>query len=83
MAYVFSQNEAKHRDQIYLLTLFPEATKKPDKYMRQWFSSHLTSGSEGKWSLKKQTNKQTHEEPCKGFTPWRKFQALVWKGKYK
>ena len=48
MAYVFSQNEAKHRDQIYLLTLFPEATKKPDKYMRQWFSSHLTSGSEGK-----------------------------------
>ena len=66
MAYVFSQDEAKHRDQIYLLTLFPEATKKPDKYMRQWFSSHLTSGSEGKWSLKK--HKQTNT--------WRALQVL-------
>lgn len=29
-------------------TLLPEATKKPGKYMKQWFSLHLTSGNEGK-----------------------------------
>ena len=27
--------------------------------MRQWFSSHLTSGSEGKWSLKEKKKKTT------------------------
>ena len=61
MTSVFSQDEAKHRDQIYLLSFLKKL--KSQINMRQWFSLHLTSGSEGKWSLKKKKKKKTQEEP--------------------